>query len=55
MAKGKDESRRIKLFIDGEEVTQSVNSVRAEIRRLTKEMNQASLGSKEYTDNMRNR
>ena len=53
MAKGRDESRRIKLFIDGEEVTQSVNSVRAEIRRLTKEMNQASLGSKEYTDNMR--
>lgn len=53
MAKGKDESRRIKLFIDGEEVTQSVNNVRAEIRRLTKEMNQASLGSKEYTDNMR--
>lgn len=53
MAKGKETTRRIGIRIDGEAVVQTVNSVRAEIRRLTKELNKADFESKEYTDNMK--
>lgn len=53
MAKDKETTRRIDLKIDGAPVVQTVNSVRAEIRRLTKELNRADFKSKEYTDNMK--
>ena len=53
MAKDKETTRRIGLKIDGAPVVQTVNSVRAEIRRLTKELNRADFKSKEYTDNMK--
>lgn len=52
MAKDKETTRRIGLHIDGENVKQSVNSIRAEIRRLTKELNRAELSSKEYVDRL---
>ena len=43
-------SRTIKLYLDGKQIDGSVNGIRAEIRKLTAEMNRLKVGTKEYED-----
>ena len=42
--------KTIKLYLDGKEVGGSVNGIRAEVRKLTAEMNKLTIGTKEYED-----
>lgn len=45
--------KNIKLYLDGKQVEGSVNSINAEVRKLTKEMNKLTIGTKEYEDKAR--
>ena len=49
MAKGnKDVRRGIVLYLDGKEVKNNATAIQAEIKKVRKEINQATLGSEEY-------
>ena len=50
MSKNKDVKRGIVLYIDGKQVKDDVSSIKAEIRKLKKEMEHMSFGSKEYKE-----
>ena len=52
MSKNKDVKRGIVLYIDGKAVKSDVMSIKAEIRKLTKELDHMKIGSKEYNDQM---
>lgn len=53
MSKGnKDVKRGIVLYIDGKEVKRDVTDIKAEIRKLTKELDHMTIGSKEYNEQM---
>ena len=52
MSKNKDVKRGIVLYIDGKAVKSDVASIKAEIRKLTKELDRMSIGSKEYNEQM---
>ena len=45
--------KSIKLYLDGKQVEGSVNNIRSEVRKLTKEMNKLTIGTKEYEDKAR--
>lgn len=49
----KDVRRGIVLYIDGKEVKNSVTTIKAELRKLTKELNGMTVGSKEYQEQMK--
>lgn len=49
----KDVRRGIVLYIDGKEVKNSVTSIKAELRKLTKELDGMTVGSKEYQEQMK--
>lgn len=48
----KDVKRGIVLYIDGKEVKRDVTDIKAEIRKLTKELDRMTIGSKEYNEQM---
>src|SRR5574344_1212156 len=48
MAKSKTEKRGVYLYIDGKEVTNSVQSIEREIRKLTTDIKSMTLGTEEY-------
>lgn len=48
----KDVKRGIVLYIDGKEVKRDVTDIKAEIRKLTKELDRMTIGSKEYNAQM---
>ena len=50
MSKNKDVKRGIVLYIDGKAVKSDVMSIKAEIRKLTKELDRMKIGSKEYNE-----
>lgn len=50
--KNKDVKRGIVLYLDGKEVKSDVTSIKAEIRKLTKELDRMTIGSKEYNAQM---
>lgn len=50
--KNKDVKRGIVLYLDGKEVKSDVTSIKAEIRKLTKELDRMTIGSKEYNTQM---
>lgn len=52
MSKNKDVKRGIVLYIDGKAVKNDVMSIKAEIRKLTKELDRMKIGSKEYNEQM---
>ncbi len=52
MSKNKDVKRGIVLYIDGKAVKSDVASIKAEIRKLTKELDRMAIGSKEYNEQM---
>lgn len=52
MSKNKDVKRGIVLYIDGKAVRSDVMSIKAEIRKLTKELDRMKIGSKEYNEQM---
>ena len=52
MSKNKDVKRGIVLYIDGKEVKSDVMSIKAEIRKLTKELDHMKIGSREYNEQM---
>lgn len=52
MSKNKDVKRGIVLYIDGKAVKSDVMSIKAEIRKLTKELDRMKIGSKEYNEQM---
>lgn len=53
MSKGnKDVKRGIVLYIDGKEVKRDLTDIKAEIRKLTKELDHMTIGSKEYNEQM---
>lgn len=52
MSKNKDVKRGIVLYIDGKAVKSDVMSIKAEIRKLTKELDHMKIGSKEYNEQM---
>lgn len=52
MSKNKDVKRGIVLYIDGKAVKSDVMSIKAEIRKLTKELDRMAIGSKEYNEQM---
>ena len=41
-------SRTIRLYLDGKQIDGSVNGIRAEVRKLTAEMNKLKVGTEEY-------
>ena len=43
-------SRTIRLYLDGKQIDGSVNGIRAEVRKLTAEMNKLTVGTQEYED-----
>ena len=43
-------SRTIKLYLDGKQINGSVNGIRSEIRKLTREMNRLEVGTEEYQE-----
>lgn len=49
----KSVKKSIKLHLDGQQVSGSVNAIKAEVRKLTKEMNKLTIGTKEYEDKAR--
>lgn len=50
MSDNKDVKRGIVLYIDGKEVVNNVTSIKAELRKLTKELDGMAIGSKEYVE-----
>ncbi|WP_278718691.1 phage tail tape measure protein [Bacteroides caecimuris] len=50
MSNNKDVKRGIVLYIDGKEVTNNVTSIKAEIKKMTNELNGMVIGSKEYVE-----
>lgn len=48
MASNKSEKRGIELYIDGEKVTATLNGIRSEIRKQTKELNAMTVGTEAY-------
>lgn len=52
MSNNKDVKRGIVLYIDGKEVKRDVTDIKAEIRKLTKELDHMTIGSKEYNEQM---
>lgn len=52
MSNNKDAKRGIVLYIDGKEVKRDVTDIKAEIRKLTKELDHMTIGSKEYNEQM---
>lgn len=52
MSKNKDVKRGIVLYIDGKAVKSDVSSIKAEIRKLSKELDRMAIGSKEYNEQM---
>lgn len=52
MSKNKDVRRGIVLYLDGKRVENNVKSIKAEVQRLTRELNKMTIGSKEYNDQM---
>ena len=44
----KSVKKSIKLYLDGQQVSGSVNAIKAEVRKLTKEMNKLTIGTDEY-------
>ena len=52
MSKNKDVKRGIVLYIDGKAVKSDVSSIKAEIRKLSKELDRMAIGSKEYSEQM---
>lgn len=44
----KSVKKSIKLYLDGKQVSGSVNAINAEVRKLTKEMNKLTIGTDEY-------
>ena len=46
-------SRSIMLYLDDKQIDSSVNGIRSEIRKLTKEMNKLKVGTKEYEEKAR--
>lgn len=50
MSDNKDVKRGIVLYIDGKEVTNNVTSIKAEIKKMTNELNGMVIGSKEYVE-----
>lgn len=52
MSNNKDVKRGIVLYIDGKEVKRDVMDIKAEIRKLTKELDHMTIGSKEYNEQM---
>ena len=52
MSKNKDVRRGIVLYLDGKRVENNVRSIKAEVQRLTRELNKMTVGSKEYYDQM---
>ena len=52
MSKNKDVKRGIVLYIDGKAVKSDVMSIKAEIRKLTKELDHMKIGSREYNEQM---
>ena len=48
----KDVKRGIVLYIDGKQVKDDVSSIKAEIRKLTKELDHMAIGSREYNEQM---
>lgn len=50
MSNNKDVKRGIVLYIDGKEVTNNVTSIKAEIKKMTKELDGMVIGSKEYVE-----
>lgn len=52
MSKNKDVKRGIVLYIDGKAVKSDVASIKAEIRKLTKELDHMKIGSREYNEQM---
>lgn len=52
MSKNKDVKRGIALYIDGKAVKSDVMSIKAEIRKLTKELDHMKIGSREYNEQM---
>lgn len=53
MSNNKDVKRGIVLYIDGKEVKNNVTAIKAEIRKLTKELDGMTIGSKEYNEQMK--
>ena len=53
MAKNKDVKRGIVLYIDGKEVNNNITAIKAEVRKLTKELDSMTVGSKEYQEQMK--
>lgn len=45
--------KSIELYLDGKPVEGSVNNIRAQVRKLTAEMNKLEIGTKEYEDKAR--
>lgn len=52
MSNNKDVKRGIVLYIDGKEVKSDVTAIKAELRKLTKELDHMTIGSKEYQAQM---
>ncbi len=52
MSNNKDVKRGIVLYIDGKEVTNNVVAIKAEIKKLTKELDNMTIGSREYQEQM---
>ena len=53
MATNKTVQRTVKLYIDDKEIDNSANAIKNEIRKLTAEMNKATIGSQEYVSKMK--
>lgn len=43
-------SRSIQLYLDGKQIEGSVKGIRAEMRKLTGELNKMKVGTKEYQE-----
>lgn len=52
MSNNKDVKRGIVLYIDGKAVKNDVTAVKAEIKKLTKELDHMAIGSREYNEQM---
>lgn len=52
MSNNKDVKRGIVLYIDGKAVKNDVTAIKAEIKKLTKELDRMAIGSREYNEQM---
>lgn len=52
MSNNKDVKRGIVLYIDGKAVKNDVTAIKAEIKKLTKELDHMAIGSREYNEQM---